>query len=271
VEGQLGRLDGKVALVTGAGRGIGAATAKRLAAEGANVIVSNRRLETAISVADAIRAAGHEATPLRHDVTAEDDWQAAVCLAATRYGGLDVLVNNAAMMLVKRTEDTTLEEWHAICRVNLDGVFLGTRIALPVMRERAKYTLHGGSIINVSSVGGIVSAGIASAYSMTKGGVRLFTKGTAVEFSRLGYRLRVNSVHPGVIETEMAHELITGAGRVRPDLDASKVKGLLMAAHPIGRFGTVEEVAAAILFLASDDAAFITGSELIVDGGYTAI
>ena len=263
-------LDGKVALVSGAARGLGAAIAKRLAEAGARVIVGDLNEESGRATAAAITSAGGGALFVHHDVTSEAAWRAAVGTAVDRFGGLDVLVNNAGIFFAKATEETTLEEWRRISAVNLDGVFLGTKVAVPAMKERARTTPAGGSIVNISSTAGITGTPIAPAYSMTKGGVRSFTKSTALEFARRGYRIRVNSVHPGLTKTEMAKQVVAGVIRLGFAASEGESYQSLVARHPLGRLGVPDDVAAAVLFLASDDSAYITGPELVVDGGFTA-
>jgi 3(or 17)beta-hydroxysteroid dehydrogenase len=261
------RLDGKVALVSGAARGIGAEAARRLAAAGARVVIADILDDLSQSVAASL---GPSAVPVHLDVTREADWQAAIEVAVSRFGGLDVLVNNAGILLGKGSEESTLEDWHRICGVNLTGVFLGTKLAIPALRERARSSAQGSSVINVSSTAGVVGSPLAPLYSLTKGGVTLFSKSTALEFARKNYRIRVNSIHPGVIDTDMGQQTFeirahyAGDG----DLEAARQRGL--ATHPIGRFGTAGDIANGIVFLASDESAFMTGSSLVMDGGVTA-
>lgn len=266
----MNRMDGKVALVTGAGRGIGAAVCTRLARAGATVLVSDLEEADSRRVVDAITESKGSAVALRLDVTSEVDWRGAARLAEETLGGLDVLVNNAGIAFAKPTERTGLDDWRRITAVNLDSVFLGTRACLGLLRQRAPRWPGGAAIVNVSSIFGLVGSEAASAYSATKGAMRLYTKSTALEFARAGYRVRVNSVHPGYIETGMgegAMETLIERGLAT---DREEARALLARFHPIGRLGTPEDVAAAVNFLASDDAAFITGAELAVDGGYTA-
>ncbi len=266
----MNRLDGKVALVTGAGRGIGAASARRLAAAGAAVLVSDLSETDARLVADTIARAGGNAIPLRLDVTSEVDWFGAVKQAEERLGGLDVLVNNAGIAFAKPTEQTGLDEWRRITAVNVDGVFLGTRACSGLLKQRAQRWPGGSAIVNVSSIYGLVGTDAAAAYSMTKGAVRLFTKSTALEFARAGQRVRVNSVHPGYIDTDMGQCAMAALVERGLAKDTDAARAALASFHPLGRMGQPEDVAAAVNFLVSDDAAFITGTELVVDGGYTA-
>ena len=242
-----GRLDNKVAVVTGAARGIGATTARFFAREGAKLLLCDVREELLAQVAAEI--GGHAR---RLDVTSSSDWAGAVEEAEERFGRINVLFNNAGTITNSGVEDTTEEEWSAIVAVNQTGVWLGMKHIVPAMRRAG-----GGSIVNTSSIFGIVGSGGATAYQATKGAVRLMTKTAAVEYAAEG--IRVNSVHPGVINTSMLSE------GVPPD-----VQEQLKAATPLGRLGEAEDVAAAVLFLASDEASFMTGAELVVDGGYTA-
>jgi NAD(P)-dependent dehydrogenase (short-subunit alcohol dehydrogenase family) len=264
-------LKGKVALVSGAGQGIGARTAEVLAEAGAVVMVTGRTDGPCRAVVERIKAAGHEAHFRHLDVTREEDWKSAMSDVCTKFGGLDVLVNNAGIELVKPLADLTLEDWHRACSVNLDGVFLGTKYGILAMTEGSTSRPKGGSIINLSSVAGLVGAAFMSAYNMTKGGVRLFTKSVAHECGVLRNGVRVNSVHPGVIRTPMVDVEVpkwTAAGYGSND---EETRRNLLALHPIGRFGEADDVAKAIRYLASDDSSFVTGAELVVDGGFTAV
>ncbi|AMK77524.1 MULTISPECIES: SDR family NAD(P)-dependent oxidoreductase [Methylomonas] len=265
------QLDGKVALITGAGQGIGARTAQVLAEAGASVVVSDINEDTGQAITETILAAGHQALFQRLDVTREADWQAAMQLICDRFGGLDALVNNAGVEMIRPVAELTLDEWHWVSRINLDGVFLGSKYGISAMTTGSKTRPRGGSIINLSSVAGITGVAFQSAYNMTKGGVRLFTKSVAHECAVLGNGVRVNSVHPGVIQTPMVEQAWKEWTAVGYGKDEAETRRNILAMHPIGRLGEPDDVAKAILYLASDDSSFVTGAELVVDGGFTAI
>jgi cyclopentanol dehydrogenase len=250
----MGRLDGKVALISGGARGQGATEAQLFGREGARVVFGDILDEAGRQVEAQIRAAGGDATYVHLDVTNEEDWRVAVDTAVQRYGKLNVLVNNAGILLRKAIEEMTVEEWDRIMAINLKGVFLGTKHAIPAMRRAG-----GGSIINISSTAGLVgSPGGSSAYIATKGGVRLFSKATAIQHAK--DNIRCNSVHPGPIATDMIRDTLES-----PDLWAQRLRRL-----PMGRAGTPEDVAYGVLYLASDESSYVTGSELVIDGGTTA-
>lgn len=251
------RLSGKVALVTGAASGLGAATARRLAKEGAAVILTDRDIAGEDIAAHIVDTGGRAVFRL-HDVTSQPDWAAAVEHAVADFGRLDILVNNAGVAGGNHElMDHSFDAWRQILSVNLDGVFLGLRHAGPRIAASG-----GGSVINISSILGKVGMAGAAAYCASKGGVTLLTKAAALEWAPLG--IRVNSIHPGFIDTPMVSGALAGRE------DGNEMRVALMAAHPLGRFGVPKEIGDAVAFLASDDASFITGAELVVDGGYTA-
>jgi NAD(P)-dependent dehydrogenase (short-subunit alcohol dehydrogenase family) len=253
-----GRLAGKVALVTGAASGLGAETARRMAGEGAAVLLTDRDVAAGEAVAAAIGASGGKAAFLAHDVTSEDDWRAAVAMATSSFGRLDILVNNAGIVGNQLDLLThSLEDWRRTLAVNLDGVFLGMRAVGPGMAAQGS-----GSIINLSSILGKVGMPNTAAYCASKGGVLMLTKAAAVEWAPLG--IRVNSVHPGFIDTPMV------ANALHASENGNEMRAQIIAAHPLGRLGVPREIADAVVFLASDEASFMTGAELVVDGGYTA-
>jgi NAD(P)-dependent dehydrogenase (short-subunit alcohol dehydrogenase family) len=248
----MGRLDGKVALVSGGARGQGAAEAQLFAREGAKVVFGDILDAEGRQVEAGIRAAGGEATYVHLDVTNEASWRAAVDTAVSRYGALQVLVNNAGIYIRKRIEETTEDDLDQLLAVNVKGVSLGVKHALPAMRRAG-----GGSIINISSVAGLVGNPNGSPiYTTSKGAVRLFTKATAMQHAR--ENIRCNSIHPGPIDTAMLDE--TAGGR----------SAAMLGRVPLGRVGTVEDIAYGVLYLASDESSFVTGSELVIDGGLTA-
>jgi cyclopentanol dehydrogenase len=233
---------------------MGAAEARLFVAEGAKVVIGDIREALGRELEAEIKAGGGEAVFVRLDVTNETDWQQAVATAEQQFGKLDVLVNNAGIGGSGRVEDVTLEAWNQVMDVNSTGVFLGTKTAIPAMRRAG-----GGSIINISSQLGLVGVDNSSPqYQASKGAVRLLTKATAIQYAKEG--IRVNSVHPGPIETPM-----TEARRADPE-----VRELTVGRIPLGRYGVPDDVAKGVLYLASDEAAFVTGSELVIDGGWTA-
>ncbi len=251
------RVSGKIAIVTGAASGLGKAIAVLLAREGAKVVATDVNEAGGAETVRLIKEAGKEALFVRHDVSSEKDWADAIGTTMERFGRLDVLVNCAGVFLASSIRDLTLEKWRWVMTINLDGVFLGVKYASDAMARTG-----GGSIINMSSAGGIVGTSDSSAYNASKGGVRLLTKAAAIEFSQTGhgYNIRVNSVHPGVIETPMTAPLTSD-----PEGGKEMVKW-----QPMGHFGKPDDVAYGVLYLASDESRFVTGSELVIDGGWTA-
>lgn len=253
-------LDGRVALVTGAAKGLGEATARALAAEGAKVIVTDIAAPEDLA---------HEigGIAVAQDVTSEDQWLATMAMTRDTAGGLDILVNNAGVFLAKPITETTLEDWRFVQAVNVEGVFLGHKHAIPLLAERAAKWRGGAAIVNLSSVAGLRGAALCNAYNASKGAVRLMTKGAALELASL--KIRVNSVHPAIIQTDMGQGLVddftamSGSG-------GNETRSQLVSRHPLGDFGMPVNVADAVVFLASDRAAFMTGSEVVVDGGWTA-
>ena len=254
----MGRLDGEVALISGGARGMGAAEAELFCREGARVVIGDILDERGAKVEARIRESGVDATYLHMDVTVEEDWERAVGTAESKYGKLDILVNNAGIAVPSKTliplEESTVEEWDRVMDVNAKGVFLGTKHAVPAMRRAG-----GGSIVNISSIAGMVGGWTrAYAYSSSKGAVRVFTKVTAIQHAR--DNIRANSVHPGPIETPLAAYM-----KEDPVLHEERKKAV-----PLGRLGMPDDVAYGVLFLASDEASFVTGAELVIDGGITA-
>jgi 3(or 17)beta-hydroxysteroid dehydrogenase len=253
----MARVKDKVAIVTGGGGGMGRAEAMLLAKEGAKIVVTDLDEAAVKNVAGEINSQGGKAVSIKHDVTSETDWSIVLRKTLEEFGKLDVLVNNAGVILYKKIEDISLSEWRWVMSVNLDGVFLGTKFAIEAMKKSG-----GGSIINIASVAGLIGNPDASAYHASIGGVRSFSKAAAIECSKAGYgyNIRVNSIYPGVINTRMADDLRK---------DEAKYK-TAVSWHPIGHFGEPDDVAYGVLYLASDESKFLTGSELVIDGGWTA-
>ena len=251
------KLEGKVAIVTGGGGGLGSAQASLLAKEGAKLVVTDIDEAQGKQVAEKIGQGGGEAIFVKHDVSSEQDWRNVIEKTLSEFGKLDVLVNNAGIIMFKSIDDTSLDDWRQVIRINLDGVFLGTKYAMGAMKKSG-----GGSIINLSSTAGIVGTLDTASYHASKGGVRIFTKAAALECSKAGYdyNIRVNSVHPGVIKTNMTKDL----------LEDDEAREMVLNWHPIGHVGEPDDIAYGILYLASDESKFITGSELVIDGGWTA-
>jgi 3alpha(or 20beta)-hydroxysteroid dehydrogenase len=251
-----GRLAGKVALVTGAASGIGAATSRLFAREGAAVVVADIQAEAGETVAAEIGAAGGQAAFQRLDVSRESDWAEAVGLVLARHGRLDVLVNNAgragppARPLVEKTEEA---DWNLVMAVNATGVLLGMKHAIPAMRRNG-----GGSIVNVVSIYAIVGSASGTSYHASKGAARALTRSAAIQYAKEG--IRVNGVFPGYVETAMTRE-----HHARPGVREGRI-----AETPLGRLAQPEEIAPGILYLASDESSFVTGTELVIDGGMTA-
>ena len=248
------RLDGKVSLISGGSRGMGAFEAELFVQEGAKVVIGDVRDDEGDALAKKIVDRGGDAAFVHLDVTSESDWAAAVREAVERYGKLDVLVNNAGVSARGSIEETSPDDWDRVMDINAKGVFLGTRSAIPEMRKAG-----GGSIINISSQLGLVGMGESSPqYQASKGAVRIFSKSAAIQYAHEG--IRVNSVHPGPIITPM-----TEARR-----SDEVVRQRMISRIPLGRYGESEDVAYGVLYLASDESSFVTGSELVIDGGWTA-
>lgn len=248
----MGRLDGKVALITGASRGQGETEARLFAREGAQVVLTDVLVDVGQQVANSIRAGGGEALFLQLDVTNPDEWNEVVRHAVQTYTRLNILVNNAGIAQRGGVEDTSVEDWDRTMDINAKGVFLGMKYAIPAMLRSG-----GGSVINISSTSGIVGFPGGTAYHSAKGAVRLLTKVAAAEYARRG--VRVNSIHPGLIETPMTDNM--APARLQS----------LIERTPMGRKGTPLEIAYGALFLASDESSFMTGAELVIDGGMTAV
>jgi len=258
-EREMDRVKGKVAIITGAAGRLGRVEAAILAKEGAKVVVTDILEAEGNKVAEEIRNTGREAVFMKLDVTNESSWDEAVEKTLSKYGKLDILVNNAGILLIKKIEETLLDEWRWLMSINLDGVFLGTKYGIRAMKN-----CGGGSIVNISSVVGLVATlDDTSAFCASKGGVTSFTKAAALECSKAGhdYNIRVNSIHPGTIKMTDQKEAEDDAHRMVPPK--------MEVRYPIGYAGEPEDVAYAVLYLASDESKFITGAEIVIDGGWT--
>lgn len=254
------RIENKVCLITGAGSGIGEAIAKRYAQEGAQLVLTDINIAAVAKVAEQLTADyGVKTLALHQDVVCQEQWQEVVEKTINAYGRIDVLVNNAGIAIPGNVETTTIEDWRKTHEVNCEGVFLGCQTVIAEMKA------HGGSIINISSIEGIVGEANTSAYNSSKGGVRIFTKSVALHCAEQKYNIRVNSVHPGFIKTPM---VIAGLASLPPE-HAQAIQARLLASIPLGDMGSSEDIAHGCLFLASDESRYMTGSELVIDGGYT--
>jgi NAD(P)-dependent dehydrogenase (short-subunit alcohol dehydrogenase family) len=262
----MGQVDGKIALVTGGASGIGAACAETLAREGAKVMVTDIDEPGGHAIANAIEAAGSTAVFVRHDVTNEDNWRSVIVEFERHFGRLDILVSNAGIgIMTMSIVDMTLADWRRQTAINLDGVFLSVKYCLPLMRASG-----GGSIVMTSSIAGLRGSATLAGYCATKGGVRLFAKAIAMECASRGDNIRVNSIHPGIIDTPIW-------GKIRPDLAAAAggrnapidIEEYGRRGAPLGRVGKPQDIANGVLFLCSDASSYITGTELVIDGGIT--
>ena len=257
-----GRVEGKIALVTGAANGIGRAAALILAREGASVVATDLAQAPGEALVGEIEQGGGRAVFMAHDVTCEDDWRRVIGEVRARFARLDVLVNNAGVGLSGAVTEMALDDWRRQMAVNVDGPFLGVKHGLPLMREGG-----GGSIVNVSSIAGIKASPNVSGYCASKGAVRLFTKSVALECAAAKDGVRVNSLHPGIVETAIWDTLI---GRGPEGSNARPRKSTLASftaqAVPLGRPGRLDEIAAGILWLASDESSYVSGTELVIDG-----
>lgn len=255
-----GRLAGKIALVTGAASGLGAAMARMFVAQGAQVLLTDINGDGA---ADNAAALGANAAALRHDVTSVEDWEAAVRFAEERFGGLHVLVNNAGIGGMGSVEECSLDDWRRVHAIDLDGVFLGCKLALPLMARHTAQSGVRGSILNVSSIAGIIAAGNMAAYNSAKAAVRHLSKSVALHCARAGYPITCNSIHPTFIDTP----ILDGMGTVSREQIVAK----LARQVPLGRVGEPNDIAYAAVYLCSDEAKFVTGAELYIDGGISAM
>jgi len=260
-----GRVEGKVAFVTGGAQGLGAAAARMLAREGAQVAITDINLKGAEDVAASINEMRRGAAiAVQHDVTSETDWVNALNETERAFGGLHVLVNNAGIGLTKDLEDISLQEWRRVHAIDLDGVFLGCKLAIPLMAKTVRETGSGGSIVNISSISGIIAGHNMAAYNSAKAGVRHLSKSVALYCARKGYRIRSNSVHPVFIATPILDPLVARFGK-------EEAYAKLARQIPLGHIGEPDDIAYAVLYLASDESKFVTGAELKVDGGISAM
>ena len=257
-------LSGKVALVTGGGSGLGAASSERLSACGARVVVTDINSGSAQDTVNVIQQRGGEAIAVEQDVVSEAGWKQVLEATLDSFGGLDVLVNNAGISGAggaDSMDEGDFESWRRVMAINLDSVYLGCKEAVSVMKEK------GGSIVNISSIMGLVG-GAGPAYNASKGGVKLLTKSVAVYCGNMGYPVRCNSIHPGFIWTPLVRDIVNHSEEYETE---EALYEMLVLRHPIGRLGVAEDIAKGVTFLASDESSFMTGSELVIDGGYTAV
>lgn len=255
-------LNGVVAVVTGAAGGIGRAVVGSMKAAGATVIATD--------LADAAPGAGED-DYLRHDVTSRADWEKVAALAADKYGRLDALVNLAAISIVTKFEDTSLEEFHRVNAINVDSVIIGTQLLLPLLKEGGKARKSGASIVNFSSVGGLRGAAFNAAYCTSKAAVKMLSKCLGAEFAALGYNIRCNSVHPGGIDTGMLGSIIDRYVELGAVPSREVAEQGIIANHPIGRMGRPDEMGGGVVYLCSDAASFVTCSEFVMDGGFSQV
>ncbi|WP_410770441.1 SDR family NAD(P)-dependent oxidoreductase [Fontibacillus sp. BL9] len=249
----MGRLDNKVAIITGAAGGMGKSDALLFAKEGAKVVITDIQEDKVLAAAEEINQNGGEALGVVHNVTSEEDWKRVVDEAIAKFGKIDILVNNAGISSPTPMMDTTVELWNKVMDINIKSVFLGQKYVIPHMIDNG-----GGSIVNISSIAGLTGGNGAGPYTASKGAVRMLTKATAVDFAK--HNIRCNSVHPGIIQTPMTEGL----------MEDEKMKAWFHSVTPLPRLGLAEDIAAGVLFLASDESSYITGVELPIDGGYTA-
>lgn len=260
-----GRVDGKIALITGGAQGLGEAAARMLAREGARVAITDINFAGAQKVAQSINESRKDiAIAISHDVTRESDWKRALEETEQAFGGLHVLVNNAGIGLTKDFEEVTLDEWRRVHAIDLDGVFLGCKLALPLMAKTVKSTALGGSVVNISSISGIIAGHNMAAYNSAKAAVRHLSKSVALYCARKNYGIRSNSVHPVFIATPILDGLVQRYGK-------EEAYAKLGRQVPLGHIGEPDDIAYAVLYLASDESKFVTGAELKVDGGISAM
>jgi NAD(P)-dependent dehydrogenase (short-subunit alcohol dehydrogenase family) len=265
------RLEGKICLITGAAQGLGLAMAQRLVSEAETIIVCDKNYKTLEKISAEMVAKGGNVIPLKMDVSSESDWQTTSKYIEDNFGRLDVLINNAGVELVLPIEDITLDAWRNVQNINVDGIFLACKSMLNLLKKSGSIRKAGASIVNVSSVAGIVAFANQSAYNTSKGAVRHMSKSLAIEFAEARYNIRVNSIHPGFINTPMLHDVfINWASKGIMGNTVDEVEKAVAAIQPLGHFGQPEDIANGVLFLASDESGFMTGTEMIIDGAWTA-
>jgi len=256
----MNRVKNKVAIVTGGASGLGKSSALLLAKEGARVVVTDLDEDQGREVVSAIKESGGEAQFILQDVSKEEDWKRVIDETLDSYGKLHILANSAGIGIGGTVEEVSLDDWRKLLSINLDGTFLGTQYAIKAMRK----TGEGGSIINFSSIEGLIGDPNLPAYNASKGGVTLFTKSAALHCARQGYGIRVNSIHPAYIWTPMVENYLKAQGNVEEG------KKMLESLHPVGHLGEPDDIGYGVVYLASDESKFMTGAELVIDGGYTA-
>jgi 3(or 17)beta-hydroxysteroid dehydrogenase len=267
------RVSKKVAVVTGAAQGIGEAIARTLASEGAFVFACDIAGDKVTRVVEDICDTGDNAVAVVHDVSTEDSWSKLVQKVSQQYDQLDILVNNAGIELMKPLQDTTLKEWRQVQSVNVESIFLGCQQFKQLLANSGQSNTQGASVVNISSIAGLVAFSGQHAYNTSKGAVRHFSKSLAIEFGAENCNIRVNSIHPGIIQTPMLDELLNRwvESPIMPGIDSLEAaQQMMLATVPLGRVGTAQDVANSVLFLASDDAGYVTGTEQVVDGGFVA-
>ncbi len=262
-------LKGKIALITGAASGIGAKCVEMMAKSGASVMVTDIDEQLGVKTVNQLKEQGFNIDFCRHDVGSQTDWDRAIFATLEKFHGLDILVNNAGIYIGGTLIENNLEQLQRLNKINVESLFLGMKSAVNVMKPGGDAG-HGGSIINLSSVAGLIGVPGHSAYGATKGAARLYSKHAAVEFATLGYGVRVNSVHPGLIDTAMGEQVFQDFVNIGLAATTEDAKNIIQSMTPLKRLGTSEDIAAMVTFLASDAASYITGAEFVIDGGMTA-
>ena len=267
---KLQNLQGKNAIVTGGSKGIGRSVCLALANAGVNINVLDLNKDQGLNTVKEIIKLNVKAEFYEIDVAQESEWVNFVTHLDTKNKSIDILVNNAGIWLGKEISNVSIEEYHKLISINLTGVFLGIKHLIPFLTKAGEKSNFGSSIINLSSVAGLVGSQLDPLYSMTKGGITTFTKSMAIYFGKKKYPIRINQVHPGIIETDMGSQVAEARIKQNPSMTLKDSYSAGILQTPLGRLGTAEEVAKTILFLSSDDSSFMTGSSLVVDGGLTA-